>query len=48
LSACNWSRISTGVQDLKNALFGSLAKTSTNDAQAVRAHLPAKPVQTAK
>ena len=48
LSACNWSRISTGVQDLKNALFGSLAKTSTNDAQTVRAHLPAKPAQTAK
>lgn len=46
--SCNWSRISTGVQDLKNALFGSLAKTSTNDAQTVRAHLPAKPAQTAK
>lgn len=48
LSTCNWSRISTGVQDFKNALFGSLAKMSTNDAQAVRAHLSTKPVQTAR
>jgi len=48
LSACNWSKISTGVRDLKKALFGSLAKTSTNDAHTVRARLPAKPAKTAK
>lgn len=48
LSACNWSGISTGVDDLKKALFGSFAKTSTNDAHTVRARLPAKPAQTAQ
>ena len=48
LSACNWSRISTGVDDLKKALFGSRAKMSTTDAHNVRAHLPAGAVRAAK
>lgn len=41
LSTCNWSRISTGVHDLKEAFFGSLVEMSATDAHSVRAHLPA-------
>jgi hypothetical protein len=41
--SCNWSRISTGVEDLKNALFGAHAKMSAVDAHNVSAHPPAPP-----